>query len=357
MLKHFPWKRKPWKLEWRDLWTKKTRSRSFYTEEEARTFELVQMELFQKEKTIMAQAKRKARRSQPGLTVNEILDAYLERPNIRENTRAASAYHTKTIRELLGQRKVESLTPEDVKAFIRIERGRGLHQSTANRRAGVLRAACNWAVEERLIKESPLTGLKLPHSESYRISPPTIQELDKLYSIAPEHIRRIILLGLYTGARIGQCELFRLTWDAVEFSTGMIYMPCAYKNKKSGDGRYIPIREDLIVMLKEWYRKDGDCPWVINFCGKPVRRINSTWRLLCHKAGISRRIRPYDLRHAFATLAMANSGDIASVAELMGHSNYTMLLHVYQHVMQSQKIKAVAGIPAMKVLKNANKKD
>ena len=48
---------------------------------------------------------------------------------------------------------------------------------------------------------------------------------------------------------------------------------------------------------------------------------------------------------------MAESGDIKSIAELMGHSTYTMLLSVYQHVSNALKIKAVNAIPAVASLK------
>ena len=55
------------------------------------------------------------------------------------------------------------------------------------------------------------------------------------------------------------------------------------------------------------------------------------WHNALRRAGIARRIRPYDLRHAFASLALVYGADIKCVAETMGHKNITMLLSVYQH--------------------------
>lgn len=349
MLKHFPWKRKPWRLEWRDPVSGKNRSRSFTTEEEAKNFERVQSELSQKEKELLARARRRARANLPKYTVKEVLTAYLSRPDIRPNTAKANIYHTHEIVRLMGARKMASLSPDDVKAFMQAQRMRGLQQSTANRRAGILRAACNWAVREGMLKVSPLAGLRLPAAQSRRISPPTIEELDRLYAAAPPHIQRIILLGLYTGARVGASELFRLRWDQVNLSSGLIYMPCAYKSR-AADGRYIPVRPDLSQVLEHWKVKDGDSPWVISFHGKPVKRISTSWRKLCRSVGITRPVRPYDLRHAFATLSIAGTGDIGSVAELMGHSNANMLLKVYQHIRMPAKQAAVDSIPAMKAL-------
>lgn len=352
MIKHFPWKRKPWRLEWRDPVSGKTRVRSFVTEDEARTFERVQAELAQKEKELLARARRRARSNIPSYTVDEVLTAYLARPDIRPNTAQANKYHARELRRLMGSRKMASLTPDDVKAFMQAQRMRGLQQSTANRRAGILRAACNWAVRENMLKVSPLSGLRLPAAPSRRISPPTIAELDRLYAAAPPHIQRIILLGLYTGARVGASELFRLRWDQVNLSSGLIYMPSAYKSR-GADGRYIPVRSDLSHALERWKAQDGDSPWVISFHGKPVKRISASWRRLCRDVGITRPLRPYDLRHAFATLSIAGTGDIGSVAELMGHSNANMLLKVYQHIRMPAKKAAVESLPAMNALRSS----
>ena len=350
MLKHFPWKRKPWRLEWRDPVSSKLRVRSFVSEDEAKTFEHVQAELAQKEKDLLSRARRRARSKIPGYTVNEVLDIYFSRSDIRPNTALSNKYHAYELRRLLGNRKMASLTPDDVKAFMQAQRLRGLQQSTANRRAGILRAACNWAVREGMLKVSPLAGLRLPAAPSRRISPPTIAELDRLYAVAPPHIQRIILLGLYTGARVGASELFRLRWDQVNLASGLIYMPCAYKSR-GADGRYIPVRSDLSHALERWQAQDGDSPWVISFHGKPVKRISASWRRLCRDVGITRPLRPYDLRHAFATLSIAGTGDIGSVAELMGHSNANMLLKVYQHIRMPAKKAAVEALPAMSVLR------
>ena len=76
-----------------------------------------------------------------------------------------------------------------------------------------------------------------------------------------------------------------------------------------------------------------------------MQKIKTAWLAALHKAGITRRIRPYDLRHAFATELIAGGVDIGTVAKLMGHSSPTMLLHHYQYVMDEQKQAAVEALP------------
>ena len=76
--------------------------------------------------------------------------------------------------------------------------------------------------------------------------------------------------------------------------------------------------------------------------------IKTAWRNTLRRAGITRRIRPYDLRHTFATEAIAAGADIGTVARLLGHSSPTMILQHYQFVMDKQKRAAVEALPEFK---------
>lgn len=84
---------------------------------------------------------------------------------------------------------------------------------------------------------------------------------------------------------------------------------------------------------------------LIHYCGKPIHSIKTAWRATLKRAGIVRPIRPYDLRHAFATELIAGGVDIGTVAKLMGHSSPLMLLKHYQYVMDNQKRAAVEALP------------
>ncbi|MBR3664867.1 MAG: tyrosine-type recombinase/integrase, partial [Desulfovibrio sp.] len=87
---------------------------------------------------------------------------------------------------------------------------------------------------------------------------------------------------------------------------------------------------------------------LINFKGKKVFAIKTSWATMLKRSGITRRIRPYDLRHAFATEAIAAGTDIGTVARLMGHSSPNMILQHYQFVMDKQKRAAVEALPEVK---------
>ena len=98
-------------------------------------------------------------------------------------------------------------------------------------------------------------------------------------------------------------------------------------------------------MWKEEDEAKG-CPFVVNYHNKQIKTgVKIGWQSMLAKAGITRRIRPYDLRHAFATEAIAAGADVGTVAKLMGHSSAQMVLQFYQHVMTEQKKRAIEALP------------
>ena len=106
-------------------------------------------------------------------------------------------------------------------------------------------------------------------------------------------------------------------------------------------------------VLVEWYAADhaANIDHVIHFNGKPVSSIKRSWATALRNAGITRNIRPYDLRHFFGSEAIAAGVDIGTVAKLMGHSSPIMLLKHYQHVADLQKKKAVEALPDLDLSK------
>jgi hypothetical protein len=156
----------------------------------------------------------------------------------------------------------------------------------------------------------------------------------------------VIVLGMMTGARVGPSELFKIQWTDIDFINKIIRIPNAHKGAKS-DYRDVPMRLDLHQHLLKWYHEDLEKgqKFIIAYKGKPVRRIGRAWHNARKRAGILRRIRPYDLRHAFASLLLDNSADIKSCMEIMGHASEKMILKYYRHANSQQRRTALNALP------------
>ena len=61
------------------------------------------------------------------------------------------------------------------------------------------------------------------------------------------------------------------------------------------------------------------------------------FRPILEKAGLPASIRLYDLRHTCATLLLAANEHPKVVSERLGHSNITLTLDTYSHVLPSMQ--------------------
>src|SRR6185312_13490788 len=67
------------------------------------------------------------------------------------------------------------------------------------------------------------------------------------------------------------------------------------------------------------------------------------------KAGLSREIRFHDLRHTAATLLLASGVNVKVVSEMLGHSNVSITLQIYAHVLPHMQQSAVQAMEQMLV--------
>lgn len=339
-------KSNPWVVTWRNIWTKRKSAKGFPTEKEARDFERVQMEIAAQEKALLKKRRKTRDKTRSKISVRELLESYFTLAHTNPTTIKQSRYHAVHVVALFGERKAAQLTVQDILNFSEAQKLREVAQTTINRRVSILRAALNWGVRNGLLSENPLRELRMPKARARRIAPPTSQEINAILTAAAPHVQRVIILGMYTGARIGPSELFCLKWADVDLDNAMIRMPSAHKNQRE-DGRDVPVRNALLPFLRVWFQQDAKrgVEHVIHWDGRPLRSIAKAWKTALKRAGISRRIRPYDLRHAYATYSLAGGADIKTVAELMGHTDASMILKTYQHVLDSQKRAAVEAMP------------
>lgn len=234
----------------------------------------------------------------------------------------------------LEQLKAEMLTAMPVKS------------ATIRGRLSVLRTVLRWCVEHGYM--DPVEFPKLPPAQYEKFVPPTPAELEAIMAVAAPHIVRTVILGAQCGVRVGPSELFTLTWEDVDLVRGVLRVHGAKKNPNA-PWREVPIRESLLPLFRQWRQEDAadGVLYLVHHKGRPVESIKRAWMQALRRAGITRRIRPYDLRHAFATELIAGGIDIGTVAKLMGHSSPAMILMHYQYVMDGQKRAAVESLPEL----------
>ncbi len=336
----------PYQVYWNNPFTGKRESASFSDLKDARKHDsLVKHRLEFERETFRPEDEEP---DPTGGTVRELIALYLANSKISPNNMEDTLHHLKSLFAFMGRREVSTLTKKDVILYMQSEERAGRKTLTAHRRVSILRAALSWAHESGYLDVNPLAGIKISKGRSERFAPPSLAEFDSLMAAAPNHLQRVLLLSVSLGVRVGESELLTMRWADVDKKRGLIRVWSADKNPNK-HYRDVPIRADLLDAIKQWEVEDaGLNPDVlVHYKGRPVKSIKTAWKTCKRNAGITRRLRPYDLRHAFATYALDGGADLKAVADNMGHSDPSMILKTYQHGKEASRRDAVESIPPL----------
>ena len=98
--------------------------------------------------------------------------------------------------------------------------------------------------------------------------------------------------------------------------------------------------------MRGWFEADkkNQGRAIVNYFGKPIKCIHRAWWGALERAKIGRRLRLYDLRHAFVTRAIESGADLKALSEIAGSDPRTLIKH-YQHVTTAKHRQAVETIP------------
>ena len=118
-------------------------------------------------------------------------------------------------------------------------------------------------------------------------------------------------LLLLTGCRLSEIQTLR--WEHVK--DDCIELPDA----KSG-GRIVPLGPEARAVLADLPR-DDDNPWVIagRLPGSHLTDLQRPWRRIRKRAGLED-VRIHDLRHSFASRAVALGESLTMIGKLLGHT-------------------------------------
>lgn len=301
-------------------------------------------------------AARDAAKTAP--TVAELCDEYLrEAPTLltrRGLPKSSATLATdkgrveRHIKPLLGRHRVDAVTKADIEQFARDvtagktaasiktrKHGRAIVKGgggTAARTLGLLGAIFAYAIERRLRADNPVRGVKrrpdrrmqrfLSDEEIRRLGAAldTTEATKEIHASAAAAIR----LLLVTGAR--KSEILTLRWENVDLEHGIIRLP----RSKTGP-REIFLNKPALAILEDRPRIEGNS-YVItgekegaHFVG-----MGRAWSKVRSAAGLNG-VRLHDLRHSFASLALARGATLPMIAKLLGHADISMTAR-YAHL-------------------------
>jgi integrase len=122
-----------------------------------------------------------------------------------------------------------------------------------------------------------------------------------------------VRLLILTGCRLG--EIMRLKWDYMDFEARALRLP----DSKTG-AKTVHLGQPAFDVLTAIARKN-DNPWVITgmLPGAPLYDLQPFWQRVRARAGL-KDVRIHDLRHTFASTAVAGGQSLPMIGKLLGRT-------------------------------------
>lgn len=237
-----------------------------------------------------------------------------------------------------GRVPLRAVTHADVAAWVQQLSESGLAPATVRYAHRVLSLILGHAVRDGRLGRNPAEGIRLPRIQRGAMRFLDHDEVDRLARACGRYDLLVRLLA-YTGMRWGEVAALRVRHvdlarrrihvvEAASEASGRITIG----TPKSHQARWVPVPRFLVEPLSDHVRGLGPGDLVFTAPeGGPLRNSNFRRRVFdgaAQNVGLGR-LRPHDLRHTAASLAVASGANVKAVQQMLGHASAAMTLDVY----------------------------
>lgn len=334
------------------------------------------------------------------MTLNAFYEDYIEqKQELKTSTRTNYKYmYKKYVWDSIGRRKLPEIKYSDIKKFYNhLIREIGFKPNSMETIHTILHPIFATAVRDGYIRVNPTDGVMAEIKKSNDWEKPkrhalsvseqeAFVEFTKSHSVY-SHWLPLFTVLLGTGCRVG--EIVGLTWDDCDFKNGiininhsLIYRPDEYTGKsgfyistpktKTGE-REIPMFEavrkallnERMRQIKEGFNQtviDGYSGFIFSnrFNGvlsphninRAIERITRDYNVEESELAARQNREPlllphfsvHNLRHTFCTRMCENESNIKVIQEIMGHSDISTTMDVYNEATRDKKKESFAGL-------------
>ncbi len=332
-------------------------------------------------------------------TLNDYFDAYIEtKRELKQSTRTNYKYmYKKYVRDDIGQLKISGIKRSDIKKFYieLIDESKLSSMSVRNIQI-ILHPVFTIAVRDGIIRTNPTDGVMGEIERSQNWERPerhalTVAQQDRFvdfvsHSEKYKHWMPLLTVLLGTGLRIG--EALGLRWDDCDFQAGIIHVTLnmGYRAQETGHYEYhvttpktkagkriVPMFKAVRdALLDEFQRQqedgfnlfevDGYTNFVFRYrFNEPLNMsiVNSAIAKIVRDANIAEEkaarmeqrepvliphITCHHFRHTFCTRLCENETNIKVIQEIMGHSDISTTMNVYNEATKEKKLESFANL-------------
>lgn len=259
----------------------------------------------------------------------------------------------------------------------------GISESIIKNIHKLIAPSIRFAFFNNMILKDFSKGLVIPKSHtitnnSSSVIPFTLEEQFRFIKAIKGHdLECLFLTAINTGLRQG--ELFALTWDDLDFAANLIevnksvkgitevdengrgtYKLLLQSTKTEKSTRFVPIPlflKNKLLLHKEFIEQHKNR--IANLYEDKNLVFPNSFGNYLNASNVRKRfkkilddndlkkIKFHDLRHTFATRLFEVGEEPKVIQELLGHSNISITLDTYTHVLDKMKVKAISKLDSL----------
>lgn len=254
--------------------------------------------------------------------------------NFARNTIDAYVYHVDKFRQFLGAKKLDQVTPDDIRSFqLHLIEVRKVGFSSFNQ------AVCGLRFFYRVTLPRDWPVVMIPFGKRKRTLPTVLsaEEAAELLKCTSNLKHRTFLTTLYAaGLRINEAAHLKIN------DIDSQRMQINVRHGKGSKQRLVPLSPRLLIALRGYWKQYR--PASLMFPGKTpevpyvATSIQKATRDAAKKAGLIKRVTPHTLRHSYATGLLEAGVDILTISRLLGHASFQTTM-IYLHVRRTHLLR------------------
>ena len=246
-----------------------------------------------------------------------------------------------------GKSGLAAIRPTMVQQWVKeLQSVKGLAPATIETVYVIFSSIMRGAVRDGYIRKTPCDDIRLPEVSRTLVRLLSPAQVLSLADAMPRRYSPLVLLGAVAGLRQG--EAFGLAFDRIDLATEMITVnqqvvivdrrPVLAPPKTSASLRDVPMSPFLRDQLLEhaWQFSLADDAVLCRTSRDTLFRRDyynrEIWKPALAAAGLLPDTTFHDLRHTFASTALAEGVPISEVSRWLGHKSITTTVDLYGHL-------------------------
>lgn len=271
------------------------------------------------------------------VSFSDLADRYLkEYVNIYNRDIRVKKSRLDVLKAYYGKQSTDCLNLRSVTQFITFKKAEGVTNATVNRYIALLKHMGTWACEREIVESNPFSKLGKLEEVEWIGTRPDDALIEKVFEKIDFRVIPIFWFMRETGCRKG--EAISLKSSQIDFSGQIVTF---HGKTKSGKSRQVPLTDKALWAVQALPPQGSTVFYHPEYLS-PYTGDGLSW--FWDRARGSIKLRPHDLRHAFAIRLAEDGCPMHYISEIMGHHSIEFTRRRYARFSPESASRAVLRV-------------